>query len=584
MGSAAVFSATETEKVYAVPDDVPCPTNSTMFQGFEWYIPADHQHWVRLASVIPHLSALGVTRIWIPPATKGMWFKSNGYDVYDLYDLGEFPQKGARETKYGTKDELVRLVNTANSHGVDILFDAILNHRTGADQTETIEAVEVDPKGSAPPRWDRWKNIGESQNIEAWTRFDFPGRGNTYSSLNWTKEHFNGVDYNHTSQTQGIWRFQGKKWARDVDEELGNYDFLHPAVRRDLFRWATWLGSQLKLGGLRLDAVRHYSASFLRDFIRHIDETMGGDWFIVGEYWRADAGVLSGYIEYMNNRLSLFDVPLVESFSKISRGIEPDMRKIFDGSLVTIKSANTVTLVTNHDTQTGQTLDTPVEPYFVPIAYAIILLRANFGLPCVFWADLYGTLAPPHPQPPPHGGLLVPRLMLARKLWAYGTEVSYFSDSATCVGFTRFGHPSHSGGAGLAVVANTAWRCDRKRMCVGRRHAGERWADVLGQAWGEVLVDEAGYGIFPVRPRGVSVWANKDAQGWNVVESFVFCTQPKYVPPALLIRSVSFSDHKNYSVLDGTADDGLPKPPKSFPAWLQSALQTKGYDHRGDID
>lgn len=121
-----------------------------------------------------------------------------------------------------------------------------------------------------------------------------------------------------------------------------NVDHSHPDVRRDLFHWVEWLGSQFKLGGLRIDAIKHYSASFLRDLMEHIDKTVGRDWFMVGEYWRPDAKVLSEYIEYMNNRLSLFDVPLVESFSKISRRIEPDMRRIFDGSLAVIKPANAV--------------------------------------------------------------------------------------------------------------------------------------------------------------------------------------------------------------------------------------------------
>lgn len=91
-----------------------------------------------------------------------------------------------------------------------------------------------------------------------------------------------------------------------------------------------------------MDAIKHYSALFLHDLVGHIDKTVGRDWLIVGEYWRADAKVLSAYIEYMNNRVSLFDVPLVESFSKISRGIEPDMLRVFDTSLATIKPANAV--------------------------------------------------------------------------------------------------------------------------------------------------------------------------------------------------------------------------------------------------
>lgn len=122
----------------------------------------------------------------------------------------------------------------------------------------------------------------------------------------------------------------------------GNIDHSHPDVRRDLFYWIEWLGSQFRLGGLRIDAVKHYSASFLRDLMRHIDQTVGKDWFMVGEYWRADAKVLSAYIEYMNHRLSLFDVPLVESFSNVSRGVEPDLRKVFEGSLAATKPANAV--------------------------------------------------------------------------------------------------------------------------------------------------------------------------------------------------------------------------------------------------
>lgn len=122
-----------------------CPENQTMFQGFEWYCPADHKHWVRLAQHIPDLAKLGITSMWIPPATKANWSKSNGYDIYDLYDLGEFHQKGAKHTKWGTKSELVDLANTANANGVKLIFDAVLNHKAGADHTEMVRATKVDP-------------------------------------------------------------------------------------------------------------------------------------------------------------------------------------------------------------------------------------------------------------------------------------------------------------------------------------------------------------------------------------------------------------------------------------------------------
>lgn len=93
-------------------------------QGFEWYVPDDHKHWVRLYDNIPQLKAAGIDNIWIPPGCKASSPSGNGYDIYDLYDLGEFEQKGSKGTKWGTKEELVALANKAKETGVGIYWDA----------------------------------------------------------------------------------------------------------------------------------------------------------------------------------------------------------------------------------------------------------------------------------------------------------------------------------------------------------------------------------------------------------------------------------------------------------------------------
>lgn len=123
---------------------------------------------------------------------------------------------------------------------------------------------------------------------------------------------------------------------------FANVDHSHPEVRRDLFYWVQWLAAQIPLGGLRLDAIKHYSARFLKDFIDHVDRTVGRDWFIVGEYWREDVDVLAKYIEFMNHRIALFDVRLVSNFSRLSRNENTDLRTMFDGSLVSAKPSNAV--------------------------------------------------------------------------------------------------------------------------------------------------------------------------------------------------------------------------------------------------
>jgi alpha-amylase len=72
------------------------------------------------------LKATGIDSIWIPPACKGAGGKeANGYDVYDLYDVGEFDQKGAKATKWGTKEELMELCEEAQKVGVGVYFDAV---------------------------------------------------------------------------------------------------------------------------------------------------------------------------------------------------------------------------------------------------------------------------------------------------------------------------------------------------------------------------------------------------------------------------------------------------------------------------
>lgn len=118
-----------------------------MFQGFEWYVPADHQHWRRLEKALPTLAALGVTSMWIPPACKASWYTGNGYDIYDLYDLGEFDQKGSRHTKWGTKEELVAMAESAARYGIRILFDAVLNHKAAADYSEEVAAIKYEGEG-----------------------------------------------------------------------------------------------------------------------------------------------------------------------------------------------------------------------------------------------------------------------------------------------------------------------------------------------------------------------------------------------------------------------------------------------------
>ena len=113
--------------------------NRTMLQGFEWYIPADGKHWSRLAEQAERLAGLGFTDIWLPPAYKGLeGAKDVGYGVYDLFDLGEFDQKGSVATKYGTKEEYLACIRALHGAGMQVLADVVLNHMMGQDYSQEI--------------------------------------------------------------------------------------------------------------------------------------------------------------------------------------------------------------------------------------------------------------------------------------------------------------------------------------------------------------------------------------------------------------------------------------------------------------
>ncbi|HMP16173.1 MAG TPA: alpha-amylase family glycosyl hydrolase, partial [Gemmatales bacterium] len=158
--------------------------NGTMFQAFHWYLPADAQHWKRLTEVAGYLAEQGVTALWLPPAYKGAGGMNDvGYGVYDLYDLGEFDQKGSIPTKYGTRSEYETLIKTCKKVGLEVYADVVFNHKMGGDSEEEFEAV--------PVNWNnRNEEIGPPEKIKSYTRFEFAARAGKYSTQKYSWSHF----------------------------------------------------------------------------------------------------------------------------------------------------------------------------------------------------------------------------------------------------------------------------------------------------------------------------------------------------------------------------------------------------------
>ena len=117
--------------------------NGTMMQYFEWYLPNSGSHWDFAAEQADDLANAGFTALWLPPAYKADGQNNVGYGPYDLYDLGEFNQKGTVRTKYGTKAQYLNAIDTLHNNGIQVYADIVLNHKAGADSCEQVSAEPV---------------------------------------------------------------------------------------------------------------------------------------------------------------------------------------------------------------------------------------------------------------------------------------------------------------------------------------------------------------------------------------------------------------------------------------------------------
>lgn len=490
--------------------------NGTLLQYFHWYYPADESLWKKLRKDISFLTNTGITAVWLPPAYKGIHGnQSIGYDTYDLFDLGEFDQKGSVHTKYGSRRDYLTAITAAQKAGLAVYVDVVLNHKGGADEKERIKVWRVNPE-------NRTEVQGDSFEIDAFTKFTFPGRKGKYSSYVWDFHSFTGVDFADDLGENGIFKIDneyGQAWEDGVSDEFGNYDYLmhadiefrNPSVKDELKRWINWYHKTAHFNGLRLDAVKHIPTYFFNEWLDHIKNTIHEDIFVVGEYWETgDVGLLHKYIDETGGRIQLFDAVLQNRFHTASKcGKEFDMSAILNDTLVATKPEFAVTIVANHDTQPLQSLEAPVEPWFKPLAYALILLRKD-GYPCVFYPDVFGAGYKDKGNDGNEYEIFMPavdkmeQLLKARQQFAYGDQQD-FLDHPNCIAWVRHGDEEHAG----CVVIMSNGDEGFKDMNLGENKKGWVYIDFLGNQQSEVTLDEHGTGRFLANPGSVSIWVKK---------------------------------------------------------------------------
>jgi len=435
-----------------------------MLQAFYWDCPVEesreHQWWVEIKNRIPALQRAGFTALWLPPVSKAAWWKSMGYDPYDYYDLGEFDQKGGVSTWFGSKAELLDLIQTAHTHGMQVYADLVFNHNSGAD------AQEQNPI-DGQMRWTQFKPESDKF-VRDWTCF-------------------------HPSRYE--------QWDDAVFGDMPDLCHRNPRVYMQLIEYARWLLETIGFDGFRYDMVKGYGGWIVRA-IQELRALRNGQAFKpygVGECWDSDRTIedwLSEANAWSDNPVGAFDFPLRNRLRDLcdSYGFSMSNLKPQLDTLLYDQPTETVTFVENHDIARN---DPIIKDKL--LAYAFILTHE--GYPCIFWQDYFNwNLA----QEGNRNGIAA-LIQVHEKYAGGGTSILYVDDDLYVMQRDGYG-----GQRGLVLVLNN-------RGTWNGVWVQTRWIDTLfsPEAWSgsnetgvpaDKWTNEGGWTELWAPPRGYAVY------------------------------------------------------------------------------
>jgi alpha-amylase len=316
--------------------------DGVLIEGFYWDAtsPDKRSWWDFLSDHAAEFKKIGVTGVWAPPATKGAGGGfSDGYDLYDYYDLGSKDQMGSIPTRYGSKEQFLNFVAVCHANGIDVYSDIVMNQRCGGGQ--------------------------------------------------------GGVDYSHLVGSEAVGRFTMGPWDFHPSNSTGDWSSWliglpdvaqeNPVTRQHLFDWIRWFDKQTGVDGYRIDAAKHMPFDFQEGALYQVQEGMGQKRFAMAEYYDGNPNTLAYYVGATHRRTSVLDFT---TFFNILRNIEVqggyfDMRQLGYNRFMDFEKA--ITFVNTHDTfERGNGLEIFTR---ANLCYAFTLSAANY--PCVFWKDLY---------------------------------------------------------------------------------------------------------------------------------------------------------------------------------------------------
>lgn len=351
-----------------------------------------------LTSKIGYLKRLGVTAIWISPIFQQVAFQ----DTYHGYGIQNFLEVNP---KFGTREDLKELVQTAHENDIYVILDIILNH---AGNVFSYEAGTVDYNNGRTYKVKGFNDENGNPSLP-FVKTD-PNNPAT-----WPKE--NAAIWPVEFQDPSIFTQKGRirNWDGDPEFLDGDFEDLKdvrhgygdldnyqpsPALKYLTKAYKFWI-ADADIDGFRIDTVKHMDKGATRFFAAAIHEfaqSIGKEkFFLVGEITGGRQRAFDTLeVTGLDAALGIDDIPdkleyLVKGYRNPS-----EYFSLFRNSLLVQKESNiwfrnkVVTMFDDHDQvrKGGNKARFCADKDASKVVLNVLALNAmTLGIPCIY----YGT-------------------------------------------------------------------------------------------------------------------------------------------------------------------------------------------------
>jgi glycosidase len=373
-----------------------------------------------LESKIGYLKRLGVTAIWISPVFKQVASDSHSYHGYGIQNFLDV------DPHFGSRQDLIDLVNTAHAEKIQVILDIILNHAGDVFGYQYNPNRYPAREGSPimDPRWD-----GEPYPVAGWR--------NAYGEANLPFGPIDRKIHPHAWPNDAVWPAEmqaaanftakGRIASWDYDPEYYEGDFVtlkdvhhghhdldadhkrivdnfhaSPALNALCEVYKFWI-ALADIDGFRIDTVKHMEPGATRYFVSVIKEfaqTLGKEnFFLVGEITGGRENAYNTLeLTGLDAALGIDDIP--DRMDYLAKGWrEPsDYFNLFRNSALVNKSSHVwfgrhvVTLFDDHDqvrkgNDKGRFCGDRANNGYAHLKAVLGLNLTSMGTPCLY----YGT-------------------------------------------------------------------------------------------------------------------------------------------------------------------------------------------------